>query len=79
MTYQVLIEDPNGNVTLSSSTFSQWEVDEAFLHPNASRIAEFVFTSKFPNGTDVSFNVAVAPVRFHASLQGDQLLNFSLV
>jgi len=59
--YQVLIEDPNGNVSLSSSTFSQWEVDKTFLHPNATRIAEFLFTSKFPNGTDVSFNVAVAP------------------
>lgn len=59
--YQVLIEDPNGNVSLSSSTFSQWDVDKTFLHPNASKITEFLFTSKFPNGTDVSFNVAVAP------------------
>jgi len=61
VTYQVLIEDPNGNVSLSSSTFSQWEVDKVFLHPNASRIAEFLFTSRFPNGTETTFNVAVAP------------------
>jgi len=59
--YHVLIEDPEGNVTLGTTTFSQWEVDKTFLHPNASRIFEFVFTSRYPNGTEVDFNVAVAP------------------
>lgn len=59
--YKVLIEDTAGNVTLGSSTFSQFDVDKAFPHPNASRISEFVFTSQFPNGTAVNFNVAVAP------------------
>lgn len=58
--YKVLIEDSAGNVTLGSSKFSQFDVDKAFPHPNASRISEFVFTSEFPNGTSVSFNVAVA-------------------
>jgi hypothetical protein len=61
VSYKVLIEDSNGNVSLSSSTFSQFEVDRIFQHPNATRIAEFIFTSKYPNGTDVNFNVAVAP------------------
>lgn len=59
--YSVLIEDAKGNVTLGSSTFSQFEVDKTFMHPNATKIAEFSFTSAYPNGTKTNFNVAVAP------------------
>jgi hypothetical protein len=59
--YSVLIEDPNGNITLAATKFSRFEIEKVFMHPNASRIAEFIFTSKFPNGTTVDFNVAVAP------------------
>jgi hypothetical protein len=58
--YQVLIEDPKGTIDLGPSTFSIFEVDKVFQHPNASKISEFQFTSTWPNGSSVNFNVAVA-------------------
>jgi len=73
VTYTVLVEDRSGNITLGSTTFSQFNVDKRFQHPNSSQIRDFAFTSAFPNGTSADFTVAVAPydigvVRLQTSL-----------
>jgi len=58
----VMIENPQGNITMSTSTFSRFAVEKKFLHPDAAKISEFSFTSKYPNGTVADFAVAISPV-----------------
>lgn len=62
MTYTVLIEDPQGSVNLGAFNFTQFGVRSRFFHPNASATANFRFVSQWPNGTQIGFTVAVAPV-----------------
>ena len=68
MSYIVLVEDPNGTINLGLHNFTAFDVRQRFFHPNASATATFRFISQWPNGTQIGFNVGVAPVFLHPPL-----------
>lgn len=61
VTYTVLLQDDNGPINLGLFNFTQYGVRQRFFHPNSSETGNFNFVSRWPNGTEIGFSVAVNP------------------